>query len=189
MKFASGVRAVPVRNRDRGQLLHSLDARHGRLMVGDLEAAVRDLCRSVDAATIDCVLGFPEGGTAPAFVAAQVLERPLVLSTRIPHSLPNEIRFEEPHIGASNAPTLFIYALNPGDRVVIVEDEITSGRTLINAIRALRAAGVLIDDVLVLLTRDDPDLLVSIEAEGVRVTARELVPIEVSQAVASNRSL
>ncbi len=44
----------------------------------------------------------------------------------------------------------------PGDRVVIVEDEVTSGGTLVSVARALRTAGVQISQVGALLVVDDP---------------------------------
>ena len=35
-----------------------------------------------------------------------------------------------------------VYGLSPGDQVIVVEDEVTSGRTVVNCVRALRAAGI-----------------------------------------------
>lgn len=186
MNFASGARSVAVRDRDRGQLFHPLDARYVRVSIADLNSAMRDLCRQVDPARVDCVLGFPEGGTPAAFSAAQILERPLVLSSLKPHELPNEIHFDEPHASLIEGRRHYIYALNPGDRVLIVEDEITTGNTILNAIRAMRAAGVQVDDVLALLATEDADVLAAIQAEAVRLTVHERIPIAVSQALLSN---
>ena len=46
--------------------------------------------------------------------------------------------------------------LRPSDRVVIIEDEVTTGRTVISAVRAMRRAGVQITDVGAVLVVDDP---------------------------------
>lgn len=188
MPLPGGARAVSLRDRGRGQLVHALDARYERVNVADFDAAMRGLCRAVDPSTVDCVLGFPEGGTPVAYAAAQILQRALVLSSRMPHDLPNEIQFDEPHNAPGYGRLHYIYALRPNDRVLIVEDEITTGVTIINAVRALKAAGIVIDQALVLLAVDDPEVIRSVEAEGVRLTAHEWVPIEVSRAVATNQN-
>lgn len=187
MSLASRARSIAVRGNVRGQLFHPLDPRYVRVSTAEMAEVLRDLCRRADLRGIDCVLGFPEGGTPVAYAGADVLGVPLAMSSLKPHQLPNEISFDEPHLTLTEGRTHFIYALNPGDRVVIVEDEITTGTTILNAVRALRAAGVHVDDVLVLLIADDPRMLAAIEAEGVSVTAHERFPVAVSQAVLDNR--
>lgn len=104
--------------------------------------------------TIDYVLGFPVGGAIPAFAFAQITGRPLILSMLVRPERPGLITFEEPH--SSGATTHYVQGLAPGDVIVIVEDEVTTGRTAINAVRALRRAGVRITDVAAVLAVDDP---------------------------------
>jgi orotate phosphoribosyltransferase len=55
--------------------------------------------------------------------------------------------------------------------VVVVEDEITSGNTVINCVRALRAAGIECDRVATIYVADDVNLRDRLAAEGLKVHA------------------
>jgi adenine/guanine phosphoribosyltransferase-like PRPP-binding protein len=132
---------------------------------------------------VDYVVGFPEGGALPAFAFAQITERPLVLSTRLRLSLSPVISFEEPH--TSIGVTHHLHGLREGDRVVIIEDEVTSGRTLVNAVRALRGAGVQVDDVGVLLVVDHPALWKLMTDEKVSLHAQARLPAEYAELMRS----
>jgi adenine/guanine phosphoribosyltransferase-like PRPP-binding protein len=48
-----------------------------------LLAVVRELAATIDMTGIDYVVGFPEGGAHPAFAFALIVDRPLILSTRL----------------------------------------------------------------------------------------------------------
>ena len=122
----------------------------------ELLSVARELAMGIDMDGVDYVLGFPEGGVLPAFAFAQIVDRPLLLSTRLHLMLSPVISFEEPHTRLGT--THYLHGLRSAHRVVIVEDEVTTGRTIINAVRALRAAGVHVRDVGVLLAMDTPAL-------------------------------
>jgi orotate phosphoribosyltransferase len=62
--------------------------------------------------------------------------------------------------------------------VVIVEDELTSGLSAVNAVRALRAAGVVIGEIASLFVIDHPSLWRRLEAEGVTLHAGLTLPPE-----------
>ena len=173
------VRVVRVRGRRRGQLAHSLDPRYQAVKPADIEAAATRLARLIDPAGVDRVLGLPEGGVMLAYAVARRLDRPFVSSTLMPHEFGQPIVFEEPHnVGAER--NHYVYALEPGQRVLIVEDEVSTGRTVINAVRALRAAGIHVEDVLALFGSDDPRLWERIAAENVRLQVDSRVSDEVT---------
>jgi orotate phosphoribosyltransferase len=90
-----------------------------------------------------------------------------MLSTRLTYTLPGgpAIAFVEPH--SSIGKTHYLHGLSRGDRVVIVEDEVTTGRTLLSAARALREAGVAISQAGALLAVDDPRMWQAMEDEKV----------------------
>jgi adenine phosphoribosyltransferase len=155
---------------------HGLDGRYGPMEPGALLAAIRKLADVIDVTVVDYVLGFPEGGVPPAFAFAQVVDRPLVLSTRLRLPLPHCITFDEPL--STVGKTHYIHGLHAGDRVVIVEDEITTGGTVINAVRALRHAGVRVDQVGVVLAVDAPPLWAAMEAAGIALRATFLLPAD-----------
>jgi orotate phosphoribosyltransferase len=59
---------------------------------------------------------------------------------------------------------------NPGDRVAIIEDVITTGRSAIQAIAAVRSAGGEVEGVLALVDREEGGCE-TIEDIGVRVVS------------------
>lgn len=58
-----------------------------------------------------------------------------------------------------------------GDRVIIVDDVITSGKSTIEAIQKSRDAGLVVTQALAIIDRQEQDGRARIEAEGVRVDA------------------
>ena len=158
----------------RQHIVHCLDGRAEGLKTRELTAFVRELTLAIETSSIDYVVGFPEGGTLPAFVFADLVDRPLVLSTRLRLAIEPAISFEEPHSRLGT--THWVHGLRKGDRVVIVEDEVTTGRTLTNAVRALRSAGVHVRDVGVLIAIDTPEMWQRMADTDIRLHARIKVP-------------
>jgi orotate phosphoribosyltransferase len=163
------VSLVSAANQARPQLAHRLDGRYEPMSPAELTGLVKELVRSIDVSATDAVLGLPEGGVAPAFVFAQLTDRPLILSTRLQLALPGGVSFEEPHSGLGT--THQIYGLRGGGRIVLIEDEVTTGRTVINVVRALRKAGIRINEVGSLLVVDDPAMWRAMSAERIRLSA------------------
>ena len=58
-----------------------------------------------------------------------------------------------------------------GDRVIIVDDVITSGTSTIEAIQKSRDAGLVVTQALAIIDRGEQDGKARIEAEGIRVDA------------------
>jgi orotate phosphoribosyltransferase len=58
-----------------------------------------------------------------------------------------------------------------GDRVIIVDDVITSGKSTIEAIQKSRDAGLIVTQALAIIDREEQDGKAKIQAEGVRVDA------------------
>jgi len=174
VNLLESVSIISPANEPRGQIAHALDGRFHPLRPAELVSAVRELAAGLDVNAIDYVLGFPEGGVTPAFAFAHLVDRPLILSTRFVLEGPGVISFEEPHSGLGK--THYIQGLRDGDRVVVIEDEVTTGRTLINAVRALRRAGVRIDTAGALLAVDDPAMWQSMKDEHVSLLATSRLP-------------
>ena len=176
MNLLKSVSLVSPLNQSRAQIAHRVDGRYGPMDPKELVALVRELAPAIDVSEVDYILGFPEGGVIPAYAFAQIVDRPLILSTRLALDLPQTISFEEPHSGLGT--THYIQGLHEGDRVVVIDDEVTTGRTVINAVRALRRSGVRIDEVGALLTVDDPGMWQSMRDERVSLHVRLRLPGE-----------
>jgi adenine phosphoribosyltransferase len=148
-------------------IIHRLDGRSRAMDPGELSATMHRLADLMDVESVDYVLGFPEGGSVPAFAFAQVIGRPLVLSTRLAFTIPEApaIAFDVEHspIGRTHR----VHGLKAGDRVVIIEDEVTSGGTLLRAVRALRAAGVHVSQAGAMMAVDEPRMWRAMEEEKI----------------------
>jgi orotate phosphoribosyltransferase len=62
-------------------------------------------------------------------------------------------------------------SVSPGERVVVLDDVITTGGSTITAIRQAREAGLIVERVVVLIDREEENGRQNIEAEGVTVDA------------------
>jgi orotate phosphoribosyltransferase len=83
--------------------------------------------------------GIPTAGIAYAAVVALNLSKPLLYVRREHKEHGRERRIEG--------------LLQPGDRVVILDDVVTTGRSLLEAAQAIRAEGGVVEDAVVLLDR------------------------------------
>lgn len=90
---------------------------------------------------VDKVGGIPTGGLVWASVLAYNLTKPLVYA-----------RKEIKHHGREK---MVEGVLIPGERVLVIDDVVTSGKSISNAASSLRAEGGVVEDVLVLLDREE----------------------------------
>ena len=173
---------VPVKDRSRALLGHPLDGRFRPMDPNRLHDVVVRLAALVDRSEIDYVLGIPEGGTIVAFEFARIAGLPLVLSSRMQADVPGAIYFEEAHSVTADRDN-FVYGLKPGDRVVIVDDEITTGHTLVNAAHALRDAGIAVDLIVVLFANDDSETVARMSGAGLSVISAFAMPAETGREI------
>ena len=157
---------VPIAGRARGQLGNALDGRYGMLDPREMQQVMAWLAGQFDLDRVDYVIGIPEGGLVPAYAFAAAIDRPVVLGTIWEPDVPGVVSFEEEHNPAGRK-AKHLMGLKPGDCVIVIEDELTSGRTLINCVRALRSAGVRCDQAGTIYAADDPDLRARIAAERI----------------------
>ncbi len=155
-------------------LMHPFNGRFHPIDHGALDALLDSMVPRVDVARVDYVLGFPEGGSVPAYAFGRAVRRPVILASRLPLDLPDRISFEQPH--ANLGTTHYIYGLRPGDRALIFEDEITNGRTAVNAVRALRRAGIEIAQIAALFAIDHPLLWQRMAAEDITLHVGVTLP-------------
>lgn len=89
----------------------------------------------------DKVGGIPTGGLPWASVLAYSLSKPLVYA-----------RKEVKHHGREK---MVEGILAPGDRILLVDDVVTTGKNLLDALRTMRNEGGVVEDALVLLDREE----------------------------------
>jgi adenine/guanine phosphoribosyltransferase-like PRPP-binding protein len=157
-------------------LLHPFNGRFCPVDHHELDALVGAIASRIDVSAVDYVIGFPEGGSIPAYAFERIVDRPVILASRLPLDVPGTITFEQP--GTIMGKTHHLLGLQAGDRVMIVEDELTNGDTAVNAVRALRRAGVSIDHIATLLAVDRPELWRRMSAEHLALHVGVILPAE-----------
>jgi adenine phosphoribosyltransferase len=167
---------VPGADGRKRHLMHPFNGRFHPVDHAALEALVQAMVPRIDVSVIDYVLGFPEGGSIPAYAFGRAVDRPVILASRLPLGLPDSITFEQP--GARLGTTQYLYGLRAGDRVMIFEDELTNGHTAVNAARALRGTGIQIDQIAALFVIDHPALWRRISAEGLTLHVGVTLPAD-----------
>ncbi|WP_307962079.1 phosphoribosyltransferase [Salinispora arenicola] len=93
-------------------------------------------------------MGLDAGGIVPTIALAWASGSQYRLAWKVNLDLPEKLVFHEPH---ARRLEVFAYGDFKGQRVLIVDDEITTGLTLNNLINALRAAGADVTGVLCLV--------------------------------------
>lgn len=170
------IKLVPGADGGKRHLMHPFNGRFHPVDHAALESLVRAMAIRIDVSAIDYILGFPEGGAIPAYAFGRAVDRPVILASRLPLAMPDVIAFEQP--GARLGTTQYLYGLRAGDRVMVFEDELTTGRTAVNATRALRGAGVEIDQIAALFVIDHAPLWQRIKAERLTLHVGVTLPPE-----------
>jgi len=87
----------------------------------------------------DRIAGIPTAGIPFASITAYLLDKPLIY-----------VRKEERAHGRER---MIEGVVKPGDRAVVLDDLITTGKSILNAVKALRGEGVIVEDAVVLIDR------------------------------------
>ncbi|MBC8126591.1 MAG: phosphoribosyltransferase domain-containing protein [Gloeobacteraceae cyanobacterium ES-bin-144] len=164
----SSVFTFQITGRSRGQLGTPLDGRYGAMVPAQLRSAIAKLIPRVNLEGVDYIIGIPEGGLIPAYEFAVSSNIKLVLASHSQPAAPGFIRFIEPHMHADSCNN-YVYGLKSGDKVVVVEDEVTTGATMSNCVTALRNAGVICNDVVSIYAADDASMLARLRAENIQL--------------------
>ncbi|MER5502604.1 phosphoribosyltransferase [Streptomyces sp. NPDC002561] len=120
--------------------------------------------------SVDFLLGLDAGGILPTVSLAGAAHLPYKIAWKLHLPFDGAVRFSEPHAMRTD---VFAYGIAPGQQIVIVDDEITTGRTLADLTRRLRevgavplAAACLVEDT----TRGARDLLTGLGLPLVSLT-------------------
>lgn len=96
----------------------------------------------------DVLLGLDAGGILPTVAVALASDLPYRLAWKLDLDLPHKRRFTEPHARRTE---VFTYGELTGTRVLIVDDEITTGNTLASLVTVLRDSAVEVTGVACLI--------------------------------------
>ncbi|WP_028649999.1 phosphoribosyltransferase [Nocardiopsis sp. CNT312] len=125
------------------RVLHDLDGTRAAVPPASLNNVGRTLWERLlgslpSSADADAILGLDAGGIVPALALSLASGLPYKLAWKVRVPLPGAVHFVEGH---ANRPNVFAYGITPGHGYVLVDDEVTTGITLVNLAQALRGQG------------------------------------------------
>ncbi|MBU7597371.1 phosphoribosyltransferase [Streptomyces sp. P38-E01] len=130
----------------RERVIHSLDGLEDPVHPDTLATTGTRLWRLLHEQTaselgsVDFLLGLDAGGILPTVSLAGAAQLPYKIAWKLHLPLDGAVRFSEPHAMRTD---VFAYGIAPGQRIILVDDEITTGRTLADLTRSLREAGAI----------------------------------------------
>lgn len=116
----------------------------------------------------DLLLGLDAGGILPTIAVALAGDLPYRLAWKLDLDLPHKQRFTEPHARRTE---VFTYGDLTGARVLIVDDEITTGNTLSNLVMVLRDSAVEVTGIVCLIEDTTGNARPLLESRGVPLCA------------------
>lgn len=127
----------------RERVVHSLDGLESPVRSVDLtDTGARLWLRTTEQlgplGGLDYALGLDAGGILPTVAISIASDLPYKIAWKLQLPLDGAVRFHEPH---AIRPDVYAYGIEPGHRMLLVDDEVTTGRTLADLTRGLRAAG------------------------------------------------
>jgi adenine phosphoribosyltransferase len=124
------------------RIVHELDGIAGQVQPAALLQAGRKLWEAWRChpgfSMPDLLLGLDAGGIVPTVAVALASGLPYRLAWKLDLDLPDKHRFTEPHARRTR---VFAYGDLAGTRVLLIDDEVTTGRTLASLVTVLRDAG------------------------------------------------
>ncbi|MFH8684181.1 phosphoribosyltransferase [Streptomyces lydicus] len=130
----------------RERVIHSLDGLEAPVTPQNLATTGACLWQRVqhhvaeELGPVDFLLGLDAGGILPTVSLAAAAQLPYKIAWKLHLPLDGAVRFSEPHAMRTD---VFAYGITPGQRIILVDDEVTTGRTLANLTQALREAGAI----------------------------------------------
>ncbi len=120
----------------------------------ELLAAARDLVmQRVEWEGIDIILGIEAMGLPLAAALSLASGKPLVVGRKRSYGLPGEYAIDQ-STGYSKG-EIFLNDIGNGDRILLVDDVVSTGGTLEPILRAISALGATVADCWVIFDKDD----------------------------------
>lgn len=106
---------------------------------------------------------------------SNICDIPMVIVRKRKYGLPGEIEVSQ--VTGYSKSQLFLNGINKGDRVVVVDDVISTGGTLLAVLKSLKIAGAIVKDIVVVIRRGDG--VVRLREEGYDV--KTMVDVKVDE--------
>jgi adenine phosphoribosyltransferase len=106
---------------------------------------------------------------------SNICDIPMVIVRKRKYGLPGEIEVSQ--VTGYSKSQLFLNGINKGDRVIVVDDVISTGGTLLAVLQSLKVAGATVKDIVVVIRRGDG--VNRLRAEGYSI--KTMVDVEVGE--------
>jgi len=95
---------------------------------------------------------------------------PLMIIRKRKYGLPGEIEISQ--VTGYSKSELFLNGIDEGDRVIVVDDVVSTGGTALATLEALKAAGAIVKDLVVVIERGDGAERLSAKGHGIKTMVR-----------------
>ena len=123
-------------------------------------ALLRDVCSAMikilDLNNVDKIVVVEAMGIHIGAVLSVMTDIPMVVMRKREYELPHEIPVHQ-STGYSKG-ELYLNGVYKGDRVIIIDDVVSTGGTMKALLEALRIAGAEVQDVCIVIQRGNPDI-------------------------------
>jgi adenine phosphoribosyltransferase len=109
---------------------------------------IRIACLDVDKIVTVEAMGIPIG-----IALSAITDIPLVIIRKRKYGLPGEIEISQ--VTGYSKSQLFLNGIKKGDRVIVVDDVVSTGGTLLATLQSLEAAGASVSDVVAVIERGE----------------------------------
>lgn len=139
--------------KDRKYLINPLTDHHPTTSFELLEETVAELSRLTDFSKATKILGEEERGGFIASLMAYATKLPFGMVKWNPNGLPGQLEIDFRMSYADGK--LYLNGVAPGDKVIIVEDMVDSGGTIIGMIELLKRANIELVDIIVVAEKEE----------------------------------
>lgn len=124
---------------------------------------------------VDKIVTVEAMGIPIGIALSMICDIPLVIVRKRKYGLPGEIEISQ-KTGYSKS-QLFLNGINKGDRVIVVDDVISTGGTVLATLESLNVAGAIVKDVVIVVQRGDG--VQRLRSEGYAI--KTMVQVEVDE--------
>jgi ADP-ribosyl-[dinitrogen reductase] hydrolase len=119
-------------------VVHGLDGLIQPVDKTYVQQIMTNLIEKCDYKKADVIIGVDSSGYIPAYAASVITDIPLLNTKKAELDIENKIKFLEP---GTPHPEIFLYEMPSESNVIIIDDEIMTGSTVVNLTKSLRSHG------------------------------------------------
>ncbi|MDD1754071.1 MAG: hypoxanthine/guanine phosphoribosyltransferase [Methanothrix sp.] len=102
---------------------------------------------------VDKIVTVEAMGIPIGIALSLICDIPLVIIRKRKYGLPGEIEVSQ--VTGYSKSQLFLNGINKGDKVIVVDDVISTGGTLLATLQSLKVAGAIVKDIVVVIKRGE----------------------------------